>query len=275
MEKQFKIGVYDISIDEYHGIEGISRSRLWKFKQLPYKYWYEYLSGEAEQSKDTEALIFGNLVHTVILEPHLFEKDYFVIPKVNRATKAGKEAYQAAYEEAEGRTLINNEMHSQALAMREKVLANDLAKNIIDGAKFEKSIFWEDRETGILCKARPDIWNNGLIADLKTTKDASPRAFQLSAVKEGYFLQAAMIHEALLSIGELLQKFVFITVEKTAPYGVGIYVLDDEGLKYGLNLFHNLLVKFKECKEQNNWPDYGVMDLTVPNWAQNEVMYYE
>jgi exodeoxyribonuclease VIII len=267
----YEPGVYNITNEAYHAAEGLSRSALWTFKQLPCKYWYQYLSGKYQPEPDKEAYVVGNLTHTLLLEPHEFDDQYFVMPKINRTTKQGKLDYAELLKEAEGKTLVKPEHFELAQAMRDAVLTNDLAVDILENSINEQTIFWRDAETDILCKARPDIANLPLIADLKTCRDASYRGFQRAAMDDGYFLQAAMIYEATRSLGTPYEKFVFICVEKTEPHHVGLYMLDDEALKYGLSLFRKLITKFAECKRTDIWPDYGVQGLRVPAYATMEL----
>jgi exodeoxyribonuclease VIII len=271
MEKEeFEPGIYDISNDRYQAAKGLSRSQLWTFKHLPYKYWYQYLSGQYEEPLGSESFLLGNLLHTLLLEPKKFEDQFFIMPKINRKTKQGKIDYAEAMVCAHGKTLIKPELLATANAMVDALMDRDISLDICQGAKIEQSIFWRDERTGILCKARPDIWNHPLMADLKSTEDASYRGFQLSACKYGYFLQAAMLYEASKSLGIPFEKFVFMCVEKKAPYSVGFYMVDDEALQFGLDLFYSLLQKYAECLEKNDWPDYGIQMLMIPKYATME-----
>jgi len=269
--ESFEPGIYQISNERYHASEGLSRSRLWTFKQLPYKYWYEYLSGEYERPKESKAFFMGSMVHTMVLEPDMFSEEYHVMPKANRTTKQGKIDYALELEKAEGKILVNSEDLEIAESMRKAICANQTAMDIMYKAKIEQSIFWRDEQTGLMCKARPDAWNHPIMSDLKTTEDAGYRGFQMSAFKDGYFLQAAMMYEASKSLGQPFEKFVFMCVEKKAPYSVGLYMLDDEALQFGLDLFHKLLADFAECLETNVWPDYGIQMLMIPKYATMEL----
>lgn len=267
----FEPGMYDISNERYHAAEGVSRSALWTFKQLPQKYWFEYLSGQYERPSDKESYLIGNMVHTLLLEPQLFDEQYFMMKKVNRTTKQGKLDYEQGLLDANERTLINVEQWDLVNGIVNALQEQEVVRDVIGSALFEKSIFWRDEETGLLCKARPDIWNDPLCGDLKTTEDAGYRAFQMSAMKYGYFLQAAMIYEALKSLQMPFEKFLFMCVEKKKPHAVGLYLIDDEALQFGLDLFHSLLRKFAECQHKNEWPDYGVQMLMIPKYATMEL----
>ena len=269
---EYKPGMYDISNEEYHASSGVSRSALWTYKQLPKKYWYEYLSGEYVRPAETESFLIGSMLHTMMLEPELFESSYYVMPKVNRATKAGKIAYSESFQLAAGRTLITDLQLLQVHTMCKQLKDQALVSNVLLGSIVEKSIYWEDEETGLICKCRPDLISDLITADLKSTDDASPRGFQNSAMKYGYMMQAAMIFEGLQSIGQVFEKFLFICVEKKQPYATALYLLDDEALQYGRDQFHKTLRQFVDSYDTNYWPDYGVQNLTVPHYATKELL---
>jgi len=264
------LGVFDYSNEQYHASEGISRSKLWKYKQLPSKFFYEYLSGQFERPVDTEAFVLGDLVHTRTLEPELFDEKFVIAPRIDRRTTKGKAEYLIFEMESKGKTLVKPETLEISNGMTESLLANTTVSDLLRNAKMEKSIYWKHEPTGLICKARPDIWQGRIVSDLKTTQDAGYRGFQSSAYKFGYFLQAAMIYEALKSLGEPFHNFVFICVEKTAPYSIGLYMLDDEALQFGIDMFHSLMERLAESFHTNKWPDYGIQKLCIPKYATME-----
>jgi exodeoxyribonuclease VIII len=263
-------GVFEITNDEYHSSAGLSRSALMKFRKSPYHYWYQYLSGEASHVEPTPALVFGELVHTLALEPHEADNRFVMAPSVDRRTKQGKLVWQAfmGSVESQGLQIVKEEDLVLAKKMAGRVRDNTLVDSMLEDASVEFSIYFTHATTGIQCKVRPDIWNGGIVADLKTTADASYRAFQSSAYKYGYFLQAGMMQEALYSIGIDLEKFIFIPVEKEEPHAVGLYILDDEAISYGVKLFDDLMERVARCQEKNNWESYGIQNLCVPGYAK-------
>jgi len=265
------LGVFDYSMEQYHASEGLSRSSLWTFKNLPYKFWYEKLSGQYEPPAENEAYILGDLVHVMMLEPHKLMDEYIISPNLDRRTKEGKRMYEEFLEEATGRKCVKGETWDQAVEMCASLKANSTVGDLLNEAKMEKSIYWKHEATGLICKARPDVWRDNIISDLKTTLDASYRGFQLSAYKYGYFLQAGMIYEAMKSIGETPVSFVNICVEKMPPYAVALYLMDDEALQFGIDMFHSIMERIAICYQRNVWPDYGIQKLTIPNYASMEV----
>lgn len=264
--------------EAYHAHKALSRSALWTFKKLPQKYWYEYLSGKYERPKDTDAMTIGTAVHTLVLEPHLFDEQYFRFPKVNRTTKAGKALYAEALEEAAGRILLNAVEYQQCLDMRDSIMANPMIKTMIQEAEnplVEHSMFWTDKETGLQLKCRPDLLSGPLAIDLKTTLDASFRGFQGSAFKFGYFMQAAMVRMGCVALGLPCENFVFIAVEKSAPHSVGVYVIDPAAWDAAEMQLRTILHDYKKCLDSNVWPGYQIQSLTMPGYADYETSNYE
>jgi len=267
-KRLFSDGVHCISNDDYHSSSGVSRSSLMAFKRSPFHYWHRYINGMHDSSDlQTQAMVVGNLIHTMVLEPNKFDDDYVVRPPMDRRTNAGKLAFNQFTAILAGRIAVTQEQVDEAEAIANVVRDNEMAQLLLDNCKVEQSIYFTHKHTGMQCKVRPDAWNGSVVIDLKTTADASFRAFQSSAFKYGYFLQAGMIHQALESINIKMDKFVFLAVEKESPYALGIYLLDDEALDWGVNQFDFLMQSYSTCMEKNSWPGYGLQSLTLPAYA--------
>ncbi len=267
--------ITNMSNEEYHAHPAVSRSRLKTFAKTPYGYWYEYLSGHFVR-KEKEAWIIGELVHTMLMEPGLFNEKFFTWERQDRRTRAGKIAYEQAFMDAGTRSLVSNEDVIKANSIVETLYANPIIKQIVTPAEgvetyIESSIFWTDSETGIKCKCRPDLLRGSLVGDLKTTKSANPREMALSAVKYGYYLQAGMVSEGLNAMEMALDKYVLICAEKEEPFDSAIYILEDDAIEFGRRQFRVLLRRLAECIEKNVWPSYGISYLNVPAWAEKEL----
>lgn len=265
---KFEDGVHSISNEEYHSSGGISRSGLMLMQKSPYHYWYERISGDAEAKKETPALVMGDLVHTLCLEPYLYKERFAVGPDLKKTTKAGKEAWALFEKENLGKSIIKPDELAKAERMASSFRSDAVCSSIISDAVFEQSIYFTHKETGIQCKSRPDVWSGPIVGDLKTTDNASSYVFAGSAAKYGYFLQAGMMKQALESLGEEMQAFIFLCVEKDAPYAVGTYPISAEALEYGSNLFDELMLKLSVCLDSNHFPSYPAQELQLPNYLK-------
>lgn len=294
--EEIKPGIYDMTNADYHSCSGVSRSGLWLYHENPLKYWYKYLSGQYEQEKTTKAFAFGSLCHTVVLEEHLLEDEYIVepelfkLPKVGLLRDLGREEYERqkaaradaerikAIQEAkfaklaEGKKIVDREDYQKAQDIKNTIYNNEEYALLLKDCHIEKSIFWIDQETGVLCKVRPDAYKPGIYAlDLKTEESASGKNFKRSANKYGYYLQAGMIWEAMKAIGEPIERFIDLAIEKEKPHCSSAFIMDDEAIQYGLDLFHSILRKFAVSRETNRYDDYGVQILTAPQFEMKEL----
>ena len=287
----YKDGFHNLTNEEYHSSSGYSRSQLMHLQKTPYHFWYEIISGEAVRKEPSAAFILGNLVHTLVLEPETFKERYAIYPELEKSPKQGllKEIGREKFElqkaekilldernatkieefsiESYGKEIITiNDFH-EAEKMRISVHSNPVISQLLEGTLVEQSIFFTHQPTGIQCKVRPDAYLGTMAYDLKTTKDASLRGFQSSAMGYGYFLQAAMNYRAFESVGINLDEFIFFPVENKPPYATAVYRCLKDDLDYGFELFDNLMILLAQCLETNTWPTYGIEELKVPKWA--------
>ena len=161
-----------------------------------------------EPSKPSPAFLVGGYFHTCILEPDKLDK-YKVVKSTTRNTKAYKDVAGGEL------CLLQHEVDTIEL-MREKVLANDICKDLIINSqnKYE--------QPGIInmfnnnWKGKADIVNHEekLVIDLKTTADIDK--FQWSASKFNYDSQA-YIYSKLFGY-----EFLFIVIDKNT-HQIGMF----------------------------------------------------
>ena len=122
-----------------------------------------------EPSKPSPAFLVGGYFHTCILEPDKLEK-FTVVKSTTRNTKAYKDVAGGEL------CLLQHEVDVIEL-MREKVMSNDICRDLILGSDFERTVDYEvpmiTELFGNKWKGKADIVNHNekLIIDLKTTAD--------------------------------------------------------------------------------------------------------
>ena len=161
-----------------------------------------------EPSKPSPAFLVGGYFHTCILEPDKLEK-FKVVKSTTRNTKAYKDVAGGEL------CLLQHEVDTIEL-MREKVMANDICKDLIINSQTEYE------KPGIInmfnnnWKGKADIVNHEekLVIDLKTTGDIDK--FQWSASKFNYDSQA-YIYSKLFGY-----EFLFIVIDKNT-HQIGMF----------------------------------------------------
>ena len=252
-----------ISNEEYHADPAISASQLKEIGRSPFHYWSRYLDPSRTPAIATSAMKLGSLTHCCVLEPDQVSARYGITP--DRRSNAGKAL--AAEMEASGIEAVTAQEMEQALAMAASVRSNSTAALLLSNGQAEQSFWWDDIATGMRCKCRPD-WlsaDGETIVDLKTCQDASAAGFAKAVAAFQYQLQAAHY-----LCGTLAKRFIFVAVEKSAPYAVGVYELDAEAMVHGSVLRHNALQRIQDCRAINEWPGYtdgSIQTLQLPGWA--------
>ncbi|EBI8091922.1 exonuclease VIII, partial [Salmonella enterica] len=165
---------YDIPNEAYHAGPGVSKSQLDDIADTPAIYlWRKNAPVDTEKTKSLDT---GTAFHCRILEPEEFSKRFIIAPEFNRRTSAGKEEEKTFLEECArtGRTVLTAEEGRKIELMYQSVMALPLGQWLVESAGYaESSVYWEDPETGILCRCRPDkiIPEFHWIMDVKTTAD--------------------------------------------------------------------------------------------------------
>jgi hypothetical protein len=269
------LGLVECSNEIYHSGPGVSKSHLDAIAgKSPKHYWQKYINPERERQEPTPAMVIGSAVHSAVLEPDLFPTEYVLAPTgINKRTNAGKAEF-AAFESAnKGRTVLDADDYATCLAIRDAVYRHPVAGGLLTGGKAEQSFYGIDKETGELMKCRTDYMHDSgaMIVDLKTTEDASPSGFGKSAANFRYPVQTSWYNGVLdAAFGEHPQDWVFLAVEKSPPYAVGIYFMESDQVARANLAARRDFMRIVEAKRANNWPDYGStpLPLCLPNWAK-------
>lgn len=265
-----KSGVYSgISNADYHGGPGLSVSVLKAMQRSPLHCWAEYLDPDRPPREETKALQLGTAIHAAVLEPDVFAARYVVAPQVDRRTKDGKTRWEEfVSSQPADAVVLSADDFDTVQAVAGQVRQNPMAQVLLSSGEAEQSVYWEDAETGVLCRCRPDWLSRSVCVDVKSTDDASPSAFQRSIMKFGYHIQAAWYLDGLRAVGEKRGAFVFMAVEKSRPHAVGLYYADDDMLAVGRKEYRRLLAQYAECKRTGVWPGYGstIEPISLPLW---------
>jgi len=234
----------------------ISASDIKTFIQSPAKYYFEKY---VQTDKPTKAhFSFGSAMHEMILEPHLFDSNYMVVPKVDGRTTEGKEAMKQFKEKAQGKVIISEEESQMIGEIAKNALKNHTLTDLMKDSHQEVSCYTTDPATGLKLRMRPDIMPQSIkaIGDLKSCVDSSPKKFKSDCYSFGYSLSAAYYGDFL---GR--ENYIFVACGKTAPYEVALYVLNDDMVQYGREQYRMGLDLIKFCQDNNYWPSHNEFEL--------------
>jgi len=143
----------------------------------------------------------------------------------------------------------------------------------------EISIYWDNETYGIPCKARLDRvvgvnpGEQGFVLDLKTTDSVNPKKFERKLHDLGYIFQAAWYTLAAeMAFGKPF-RFVFAGVERSSPYTVALFEIDDTMMAEGMTQAEEACKRLKSAMKTKSWdpPDILFHTLTLPEWYVSPV----
>ena len=259
----------DIDDDTYHALPGISASGIKLMdKECPMKFKYQK---DNESCAESEALIVGRAVHKYILENDLFEDNFAVAPvskKTDRKWKVFvnemKDSNKVILRASDGEMLTG-----MLQSLREP--KDQSGTNTYDGIVInkdtlrEKALFVIDGERNIILKIKVDINLDGLMLDLKSTKNAKPNNFMKDAANLGYGLQAAFYLYVARLAGMKSRMFGFIAIEKTPPFMHSVIVLDSNDITLEESKLMRLFDEYAFCINHNIWYGYNGIDKNTGN----------
>lgn len=255
--------------DQYHAdTTRISKSGTDQINKTPRHYQFRYLEGN--QTEQTKPMIFGSAFHSYILERDKFNNEFVVIPHfIGTGSRDKKQKFEL---ENSHKTIITMNDMKTIMGMSDSIQAHPLASKLIN--KFgitEKQFNWTDQTTGANCKCKPDKIVEKFALDLKSTDDASPNGFKFSAKKFRYHVQSPFYVDGLKANMIEITTMVFIAVEKTAPYLVGLYFYESDEMDEGRREYKENLKTYVDCLESGVWPGYSekIIPLELPGfWGE-------
>lgn len=230
-----------------------------------------YQAAKQVRFKPTISMQMGSALHCLALEgEEQFNKDFIVKPDdLSLATKEGREWKALAGK----KTVLSPENVADVRGMTEslrRLAWFDPGQK--DYRKYnELSLYWEADK--IDCKCRLDrlvlSQDEALVLDLKTTDSVESKDF-LKKVIGGfnYLFQAAWYTEATVAAFAVPARFIFIGVERSAPYTTRVFEVSSEMLEEGLRQTQHARKLLAHCRKTKQWqtPEITSELLTLPPW---------
>lgn len=256
---------------EYREYPALNHSTLKLFMQANSPKHFKYL---LTQQDDSDEKNYGSLVHCLALEPDKIDDEFLVIPKIDRRSKAGKEAYELAMRNPQNKTVVSEDQMQSALALVNSLEEREEWQRLMDKViEKEKVVIRSETHAlgNIDLKCRIDfITRNSskdlILWDLKTTKSIKPHAFKNSFLDYGYATQAAF-YQMLYSEPNVV--FKFFIVEKMPPYSCAVVEMSSEDMIRARHKVSHYIGKYILAKQK------GFEEDPVLNYTIQLPMYFD
>lgn len=258
-----------MSNEAYHAADGISKSHTDAAAAGPQHYWAKYIDPNRQPFAPTDDMRIGTLIHAAVLEPDEVGNRYIVLPeegpnrptsrqinakKPSPETLAAIDWWREFEEKAKGKEIVPAEWLETAWNCRKAIFEEPYAAKLLAHGAPEQAIFATDPETGLLLKCKPD-WlrdGDGIMVDIKSAADASPREFFRVMGKRRYHVQHPFYADVYKhAFGEKIDHFFYVAVEKTHPFNVGVYYLQNEQILQAREQYKKDLKVIQEVRSGN------------------------
>lgn len=269
-------GIYSrVPMSRYHSADicdgpSISSSGLRKIiKESPKHFWaVSPLNPRSHGGGDDDKkrhLVLGRAVHHLTLGEPAFAKLFVERPdeiggKKPLVTNAGWKKWYAEQREA-GRTYLTSDEIERVRGMMLALGREPLIRQGILSGAIERSLFWQDKESGIWIKIRPDCMPEGSddVVDLKITKSTDwidcQNAIGIGRSGYGYIQQGALIAEGWRKIfGREINSFTLVFLEHQYPHDIRIMEIEKEDLARGHELNRLALARLWRSLKNQEWP---------------------
>lgn len=260
MSKISKSGIYDLTLEEYLSDccigPSVSSSGLRKLiETCPALF-------KQEQKKTTKAMQFGSAAHLAFLEPEKLAERVVVSPHAEYRTDAAK-AWRD--EQIKNGLIPLKKVEFDSLTAMSHALRSSVCGDVFSGGEAEKSIIWQDPETKIWCKTRPDYLKEkeGIGYEYKTTGSVKPDDFARVADGKLYQMQVAWHLEGLEAIKSNVKEIRIIAQETDAPYLPQEFIPDSSAIEYGRGMNRMGLRILANCIATDNW--HGYRGVSTPD----------
>lgn len=265
-----KDGIYpNMTRAQYDALEDRENwSRLKNIARSPAHYRHALLEPRA----DTAALRNGRANHVAVFEPQRFAG---LVSVWDGGRKQGK-VWDAFAEANADKDILTRAEYEQLIAMQRAVRQHPVASRYLQKGQPEVSVLWThnlapiDGPGGLYtpCKSRLDYLAPEWILDLKTCRDASPKAFSRSAFNFDYHTQAAYYVDAVAAVTGKRLPYIIVAAELAPPCVVRVFRVPEYILASGRDRYRALLFQLNDCKRQDCWDDsLEELDLELPPWS--------
>lgn len=273
---QVKPGFYtNVTNKEYHSGPGISKSNLDHVGRS-----FNHFLEASKIRKETPSMRKGTALHTALLEPDKFDKEYFISDLDDKRSANFKQQKEIC--DNDGKIILTASEGDIILRIANGALSNKIARDLLtsDGGIPEGSCYQVHEETDLILRCRPDLLlpDADLIVDLKTTKCASlhgPNNFGRSAGLYHYDKQAAFYSDLMTMQTGRVHDFIFIAVENEPPFNCTVFEMDPFDIEEGRKMYKRNIAKIDFfMKNTDQIKNFGYSDqvelVEIPKYLRRE-----
>lgn len=186
--------------------------------------------------------------------------------KGGKAPRNGK-AWEQFMASHPGAAILNRKEHDRASRIANAIRSCRAAADLLfaPGAKHEDTLLWTQQ--GRARRSTPDVRGADFVAEVKTTRCASPAVFKYDVRRYAYHAQLMDQAAAVEAVtGKRPTKLIIIAVETTPPFVVQTFRLTPSDEDLGDRLLRSWFEAFRVAEDSDSWGGYhdDTVDLDLP-----------
>jgi PDDEXK-like domain of unknown function (DUF3799) len=224
----------------------------------------------------TDSIVFGNRGYAIYPD-----REDEKTGKMVKAVRNG-ERWEKFRLENEGKILCIPTEYEVARGAAEAVLANPIARELLEGCEFQKVLQWS--MLGLDCAAGIAGERGGLdannprgcrktkgrpyIVDLKVTSCTEPDEFERHCWRMKWHGQGAYYKNGAHESNIEAEEYILIAVEGSRPHNVTCFRVTERSLEMGDQLVSTCAERLRACDAEDFFPGYvqELVDCDVPEW---------
>lgn len=249
----------ELPMEKYHGDacvgHSVSGSDLVVIEKKSLAHWWtQSYFNPNRLRKSSKVMDFGRSAHYLQLGEIEFAKRFVVSPYDEFRSNEAK-----AWRDGQELIVITKADLDRIGAMAKALASHHMAKFSFRDGKPEQSIIWQDADTGIWLKTRPD-WmasESALCPNFKVSGEGDPKQWYRGAMRNlKYHMKEAMRVDGFKAIGRECKPY-FVLQEDDEPYCVSIVGMRPQDLEMGRVLYRNALRKLAAGLKAKQFPGYN------------------
>ena len=248
-----------LSDKEYNELAGVNWHSLQHMSISPEQYIYEL----KKHRDPTVSQGLGTAEHAAMLEPDKFFERKLIV-KTSRKTKKFIEIVN----ENPSSYVITQDEYDMILTHLEKFRQNEFYDFIMRNARIEQTIQWKNANTGLVCKGRPDLFNDDVLMDIKTSAQIEDEKWWWDFRRYKYHAQFAYYLDALEIIDGKDRRVICVKLETSPVFDVVYYPIPWDAIIAGRDHYERLLSELRDCIDANCWPGKSneLAPVRFSNW---------
>lgn len=209
------------------------------------------------ESDDTREKELGSAAHAMLFET----QEVVVYGKARNDKHAEYQDFKAKHA---GSLIVTEKEYWEAAGLVRAVRENPRAMELLAGKDVVREQTVITSIAGRLVRATPDARGPEGIADLKSTRDASPRGFYFQAKRLGYFGYLAWCDRVLTAAERPFGPGRFIVAVKKGPRPYAqVYKLPADLCEQGDRCAGAWFEGLRNCLDSGEFPGYGPAEMML------------